>query len=398
MVRLIGAASLACIASLGAGCAVVPASSPRAASAEFPGADAWPARDPAAGALTFSMIPDFVSDEGAFGAGHIYRLDVHPDKPWEVSSMIFRADNPGDFSTPLSISWEEHEWFIPGATTTLMLREVRMVDTPLRGTCVYLCSLVGVSDPESVLVHELLMRGWRVLIVWPSIQTYTDTFYAFPSDTDLESAARTLANGADAYLAGTAFGVEAFVRWAAARHPDVREHPVVVVGSSLGAIATPTAVARLRSSGASRVDAAVLIGGGAGLLDITAHSPVMRDRFGVLMMERANDGSDRMKIGPREPVRFEALLERAQQLSRLDPGVTAPALRDIPVLQLHADFDEIVPARTGDALWERLDRPERWTYPTGHTGLFLLLPYEADDIARWLDGALPPHPAEEHAP
>lgn len=378
------AAVLACSVCVVGACSVVPGAE-RSGAASFPPPDAWPERRAADGALPTSMLIEGVTDEGEFGLGHIFRLDVPVEPGWEASSMIFRSDTQVGFSLPLTITWEDRSWFVPGATTTLMLREVRRADLEVQGTCIYLSSLVGISDPEQALVSELLFRGWRLLKVWPSIETYAEALYAFPTDSDVDQSATTIAKGADSYLAGTAYGVEALLRWAEQRHPDLQDHPVVVVGSSLGAISTPTVVARLRSTGASRVDGAVLIGGGAGLLDITAHSPVMRDRFKIRSMERANDGSDRMVMGAADPERMHTLLDKAQGFSRLDPGVTAGALLDIPVLQLHASFDEIVPARTGESLWEKLGRPERWDYPTGHTGLFLLLPYEADDIARWLD-------------
>jgi hypothetical protein len=48
-------------------------------------------------------------------------------------------------------------------------------------------------------------------------------------------------------------------------------------------------------------------------------------------------------------------------------------------------FDGVVPASTGDVLYERLARPERWSYPLGHGGVFWLLPQRAGYIIDWVE-------------
>ena len=58
------------------------------------------------------------------------------------------------------------------------------------------------------------------------------------------------------------------------------------------------------------------------------------------------------------------------------------------MLLLHAAFDRIVPASTGDELYRRSGRPERWTYPLGHLGLFWWLPTQASRITAWVDDAV----------
>jgi pimeloyl-ACP methyl ester carboxylesterase len=94
----------------------------------------------------------------------------------------------------------------------------------------------------------------------------------------------------------------------------------------------------------------------------------------------------RLRISGRRPNAGERarLRELVLESSILDPHHTASHIADIPVLMIHARFDRIVPAATGDALYRRLDRPERWKYPLGHFGLFFWLAWETDDIADWI--------------
>jgi hypothetical protein len=57
----------------------------------------------------------------------------------------------------------------------------------------------------------------------------------------------------------------------------------------------------------------------------------------------------------------------------------------MPVLQLHARFDNWVPSEGGELLWEALGRPERWDARLGHLSMFFVLPWKAADIADWLE-------------
>ena len=70
---------------------------------------------------------------------------------------------------------------------------------------------------------------------------------------------------------------------------------------------------------------------------------------------------------------------------RLDPARTASSLASTPTLMLHAKYDRIVPARTGDSLYTSLGRPERWSYRIGHSGLCAILPWKAKHILNWLE-------------
>jgi pimeloyl-ACP methyl ester carboxylesterase len=144
----------------------------------------------------------------------------------------------------------------------------------------------------------------------------------------------------------------------------------VLCGYSAGSLSTPAVAALIPN----RVDAAVLVGSGANLLDISQRSTL-------------TDGG--LKLHWRKHPPTHADIERLQSLylehSRLDPYWTSRALRDKPVLMLHAVFDQIVPAADGDLLYKRLGRPERVNFLLGHELLFFRLPAHAKMIANWID-------------
>ena len=79
------------------------------------------------------------------------------------------------------------------------------------------------------------------------------------------------------------------------------------------------------------------------------------------------------------------LAQHVLPLSKLDPYHTAESLHGVPTLMLQASLDRIVSASSGRLLYEALGRPERWSYPLGHIGLFAVLPAQAGRIADWVE-------------
>lgn len=155
--------------------------------------------------------------------------------------------------------------------------------------------------------------------------------------------------------------------------------PVIVVGTSLGGIFAPTVASllddRLAEDG-DALDGLVLLAAGGDLGAISATSPAM------------DIGPD--LIPPVELVTWRRLMRQAIQWSQLDPLVVAPSLRRVPTLMLHGRFDEIVPARYGNQLWDALGRPDRYSYLAGHYGLLGLLIGESDAVMRWIERRVGP--------
>lgn len=263
---------------------------------------------------------------------------------------------------------------------------------PARGLVVHLTGLTGMH-PERSIIRGLTEAGWAVLSVEPpnvglrpsrhrvfhliSVNIVTEQSGAAPQHTMTPAAPASLvafiAEGAvTQYLAELAYAVEAGLDALATDRPELAQRPLVLAGFSMGAIALPAVAARLEGRG---IDAAVLAGGGANILYIARESSL-----GV-GLRASIDGRALSESELRDVERTYA------QLARLDPLNAADALAGVPVLMLHAQFDRIVPSSAGELLYDSLGRPERWTYPAGHLGLYWLLGTQADDIARWIGRA-----------
>lgn len=205
-------------------------------------------------------------------------------------------------------------------------------------------------------------------------------------DTESEIDARRTAVAAAASLAAREFddmigqyvlGQEAALMHVRERFPALADRPLAVIGCSLGSLMTPALVTRL----GDQVRACVLVGSGANMLRITGES--WQDAY-YSRVRRGRSDAISLPSGERDRL-LTTYLER----TTLDPYATAASLQRIPTLMLHAQWDGIVPASSGDLLWERAGRPERWSGSFGHIWMFLTLDGVADDIVAWLDRAVP---------
>ncbi|MBY0114379.1 MAG: hypothetical protein K2Y21_16325 [Phycisphaerales bacterium] len=185
-----------------------------------------------------------------------------------------------------------------------------------------------------------------------------------------EAAAREAAGEFEARLLRVTGGVEFLRAYLERETPILRQRPLVVVGCSGG---VPAALA-FASRHIDRVAAVVLIGGGADLASVYLDSEL-------------TDPSGRVRWLPDHPVseQREQFISTWLDACTVDPFHTAAAIPADRVLVIQASMDRIVPTQTGDRLWERLGRPERWTFHGGHTLLFWRLNAYASDIAAWID-------------
>lgn len=230
----------------------------------------------------------------------------------------------------------------------------------------------GQTEYEEAVIEELRSRGW--MIVQTSFITFLsddhEVLIERGDEAELDAAAEAIASFVDQQLARTAYASAGGVAYLRAVTPALRDRPVVVLGFSAGALATPTVLAHQPDL----YDAAVIVAGGANLLDISTRSA------------RTNGGIDLSWRDPTlERAHRDDLVDRYLARTHLDPWHTAPHVRGVPILQLHGAFDRVVPASAGDHLHERLGRPECWTYPGGHGLVFWMLPREARRIADWIE-------------
>lgn len=262
-----------------------------------------------------------------------------------------------------------------------------------RGVAVYCTGMLGLTREEYRLADSLRSRGWALLIVQPPWGVFQaakvvlgeSTIDLQRFDGDEREAGRSIATLVDDGFVEWSDAVRAALALAEERLPDTPRRPRVVVASSLGAIATPALAAGLRADAPQDrpFDAAVLIGGGGDLLTVAQRSGVFR---GPRLRAANGDPTFDHASSRRE------LIASYRESSRMDPLGAAWALRDVPVFIVHATMDDIVPSRTGDALWETLGRPPRLSLATGHILMFSMLPGSTfEKIAQWIeDKALAP--------
>jgi hypothetical protein len=263
----------------------------------------------------------------------------------------------------------------------LSLREPRDADAsarPARGLIVHMAGL-GSERWEQPLIDDLVARGWAVLsVATPRVWWFEGDPIRINSPADIEPAAKTIARRLDDLVAEPAYATEAALDYLAKTRPDLKLSPLVMLGCSAGSLAAPATVARLPD----RFDAAVLVGSGANLLEISQTSDL-------------TDGGIRLQFpsdGPRGGLRqrlFDAYLQHA----RLDPFHAAPVMTagGMPTLLVNAELDSTVPQAAGSILARRLGPGiDRLTFKGGHRLLFWSLGRQSPRIADWIDRKTPP--------
>lgn len=199
-------------------------------------------------------------------------------------------------------------------------------------------------------------------------------------DADFDAIGRTIAELADDVAASNAYAAEAIIDYLRLHRPQFLQGPIVLMGFSAGSLATPAAAIRLMRDMPDpiAVQAVVLVGSGADLFEISQKSAL-------------TDGGITLKHEGRRvrDERVDAVHASYLKYAQLDPIKTAPFLRSVPVLQVHASRDSWVDASAGELLHEKLGRPDLLTVRGGHVRLFYTLSLYKDRIADWI---------EEHAP
>ena len=242
------------------------------------------------------------------------------------------------------------------------------------GLVVHMAGL-GSLEWEQPVLDELTRRGWYILrVATPRVWWYEAKPFEINSESDIPGVAQKIAAMIDDVVAEPAYAAEAGLDFLAKLHPEVPRHPLVMLGCSAGALAAPAVVARLPD----KFDAVVLVGGGANLLKISQESDL-------------TDAGIRIKWPDDEvrPAWREQLFRQYLQASHLDPYYAARSMLDKPTLMLLASMDSTVPVGCGWLLWERLEKPEHYTFMLGHRFLFWVLGGQANRIADWCDRSVP---------
>jgi hypothetical protein len=250
------------------------------------------------------------------------------------------------------------------------------VPEPTRGVIIRMLALGG-ADYQRDLLTPARNQNWRIVNVGTAGALTglvgSKTVVNIRNDEELDAAAKKIALLADEGLAEEAYAVQATMEYIKKERPDLARGPFVIMGFSLGALCTPAVYARLEETMPGEIKAAVLVGGGVNLLDIT-----MRANIPGLELE--------IKWGPGRGGEADraALVRRYLDHAKLDPHHLAPLLRQIPVLQIHAQMDKIVPADTGEQLYELMGRPDRINFLGGHELLFYFMSNQKERVRDWL--------------
>lgn len=322
--------------------------------------------------------PTYAAEDAELYSGMQIRIPEKRDTPYRGVMLHFPAIFGNEYERDVMEEFVERGWAVvdlkPPAGIQPPVPEAdksKIKDLQAQSKAAWDEVMPPGQESKVADIRDQRFNKWREIQAEIS-RLESGSFQVCPG-TDLNEVAREIASIIDQDLAGSAYATEAVVDYLRTQRPDLPQHPMVAVGFSAGAIATPTVVTRVRDS----LDAVVLIGGGADAFFLSQHSSF-------------TDGGVRVRCGKDKvaPEVIDRLDELYIQHSKLDPYYTAPLLRGLPMLVVDARSDTWVPAAGGELLFDRLGRPDRLTIGADHDLLFYFLPWKAEVIADWLEGAV----------
>ena len=369
------------------------AAQPRFPSDKVVPDDAWPARD-SWQALDNTGTGELLSDQGQFGQCRIFsqgadKEDANTNNFMLVTNAFSNKEREiklqGMSGAAFAGPWSHFELELVGQN--LSFAQVIPASGPkANGVLFYLGSIDVFSSGERAALRVASDRGWNVVAC-----TIGMDFAASERVPVNDWGATNLANRIDNHLSDRACALEAMIQYLEVKRPEFFTGPRVIVGTSAGAIALPTVVAKVGA-----VDAAVLIGGGENVAQIVESSPLFSGHIDLVeeVVDRSNPKHTIVStVLCKAPEKRRKFVEQVKQRSKLDPHRTAAVLHGTPVLMLQAEYDRIVSAQTGQALYESLQSPERWRYHTGHLGLIAIVPWKIGYVMDWIEKAVVEEPA-----
>ena len=239
-----------------------------------------------------------------------------------------------------------------------------------RGLAFILCGLGGLQHSSKMMGKSLLEDGWAIVYVYTVMNTPD-----FKSKIELSDEKQYATSAIELFktkFCQVIAATKALRIRMENQLPSLTSLPVVLVGISAGALNTPAVYHEMKED----VDAVILIAGGANIFDIMQEGAFTKWNF------TRNDGNnftnDELRI-----IEIDYLNEPSR-----DPYHLAPTLPHDKTLIVHAKYDAVVPATSGNLLYERAGYPERWVYSGGHLGLLMSFDKHSDEIADWLNAKI----------
>ncbi|GMV24861.1 MAG: hypothetical protein AMXMBFR58_08920 [Phycisphaerae bacterium] len=248
-----------------------------------------------------------------------------------------------------------------------------------KGIVLVMPGLYGTPEPTfDALIRRLRESEMGVLRMLAQPSRFTERVSIEIDPEKLEENAAKIAEILGDRAAECGLAAQAAWKYLEEQRPDLAELPRAIMGASAGAMTLPTVVAREPEKYA----ACVLVGGAADFWLIARRSSYKGDASSIDISVKGFDtppGEDDAAID------WQAFDRMYLDRAAFDSFHTAGSMRGKRVLVLQGLMDTAVPAPLGEVLWERLGRPERWDYPTGHEGLIIeMLPRDTTKLIEWL--------------
>lgn len=241
------------------------------------------------------------------------------------------------------------------------------------GTIALLPGLFGIPEQVvDVVTSTMRQRGWNVIRMLAPPARFVESTELELDPTDADSprkAAQELMNR----IAESAYAVEAAWQYVEQQRPATKDIPHLVFGGSGGGLALPAVVAR----DPARYDGAVIVAGGANILDVVSRSTYTKP---VDALDFAWKGYDDA-VPPTKVL--DAFTTQYLAHATLDGYHAAGWMSDLPTLIVQARGDKAVPVEASELLWQRLGEPEKWTMNGNHLTLFLSLWFHTPRILDW---------------
>lgn len=251
-------------------------------------------------------------------------------------------------------------------------------DDPGTGTVMLLPGLFGIPEQVvDVVTSTMRQRGWNVIrMLAPPARFVEKT--AIELDPDDPGSPAEAAGELMHRIAETAYAAEAAWEHVIEARPDLADYPKIVFGGSGGALALPAVVRR----DPGRYDGAVVVAGGANILDVVSTSTYTEP---VQALDFDWTGYEHGATPP--PDVLDAFTKSYLRHAPLDGYHAGAWFGDTPVLIVQASGDRAVPVKNSELLWSRLGEPEKWTISGNHLTLFLSLWLHTPRILDWVEGS-----------